>query len=199
MDETKTDDKEQLQGAFGDRGTNVNAIHYGHPYGEQLIGQAREILKESPTGTKLLKILNDGKIPVQIMKGKGPSGFSPDMMSIVIMVPAAEKAASGEFIINLIRALREAAQELGGFKTPDPRKDVIYYAEFIHARNLDSLKEVLRIGKELTNSSFFTNFLDTLRKLGLNDMYKAFLNEASQEEFFEEYAKAYNNFYRGSF
>ncbi len=189
----------KLQGAFGDRGTNVNAgLAYGHPYGEEIVSKAREVLSESPTGIKLVALLDQKKVPLQIMKGQGESGFSPVMMSIILQAPGSTKELNADILINLIKALREAAQELGGQKTPDPRSDVVHYAEFIHARNLDSITFVCKIVKELTNSSYFPVLLDSLKKLGLNNMYKAYLDGVSKEELFMEYAKAYNSFNRGS-
>lgn len=188
----------QLQGAFGDRGTNVNSMAYGHPHAEKIMSQAREVLMESPTGTKLLNVLDVKKVPLMIMKGKGESGFSPDMMSITLLVPGNIKELNADILVAMIKALREAAQEIGGFKTPDPRKDVVHYAEFIHARNLESVTFVCKIVKELTNSSYFSVLLDSLKKLGLNSMYKAYLDGASKEELYMKYAEAYNSINRGS-
>ncbi|MEM9468806.1 MAG: hypothetical protein AAF988_01445 [Pseudomonadota bacterium] len=54
--------------AFGDRGTNVNSVHYGHPYAEQIIARAEEIIAESPSGLLLLQGKNKGNVPVSVMK-----------------------------------------------------------------------------------------------------------------------------------
>jgi len=197
---TDTDKSDgNLQGAFGDRGTNVNAIAYGHPHAEKIIGEVKQLLLESSTGTDLIHFLNKHQIPIQIMKGNGEGGFSPDMMSIIIQTSGKTSEMNADIFINIVKGLREAAQEIGGFETPDPSKDVIKYAEFIHARNLESITYVCKIIKELTNSSYFSVLLDSLTKFGLYNMYKAYLNGASKEELFTEYAEAYNTINRGSY
>jgi len=181
-----------LQGAFGDRGTNVNAIGYSHPHGEKIMSEIKEMLRASQSGNLLLVLIDKNQIPVNIMKGNGETGFSPEMMSIIMQIPGKVDKATGEHVILLAKALHEAAQELGGHKTPDPMKDIKHYSDFIHSRNLDSLREVLQIIKELTNSSYFSVLLDSLEKLGLNDMYKAYIDGASREQLYEKYAEAYD-------
>jgi hypothetical protein len=187
-----------LTGAFGDKGTKRNQISYGHPYGKEIIASAVEVIRESETGRLLLKLLDYKTVPIQIIKGKGESGFTPELMTIYMQVPGNATSASTTFILNFIKALNEAAQELAGFKTPDPRKDIMEYASFIHGRNLDSITEVCQVVKELTNSSHYTDLLDSLTELGLSGVYKAFMNDASREELYEQYVIAYDAKSRGS-
>ena len=190
---TETDNENRgLQDAFGDRGTNINGITYSHPHGEKIINEAIEALSESETGAKLLTLLTQKKVPLHIMKGQGDSGFSPEMMTIIIHVSGKTTSLSADILINIIRALREAAQEIGGFVTPDPRKDVVHYAEFIHARNIDSITTVCKILKELTNSLLFPVLMKSLSKLGLKNMYDAYLEGASREELLGHYIDAYD-------
>lgn len=94
------------------------------------------------------------------------------------------------------KALREVDQEYSGHKAPDPMKDLIEYAAFIHARNLNSISHVCQFIKELTNSVFYQDLLDILPKLGLNGVYKAYVDGATKEELYMQYAEAYNS--RGS-
>ena len=91
----------------------------------------------------------------------------------------------------LAKSAREADQEYAGFKAPDPTKDVIEYAGFMHARNLDSTYYICQMIKELTNSLHFAVLLDSLKNLGLHNIYKAFLEGASKEELYDYYAEAY--------
>ena len=186
-------DKEQtgLGGTFGSK-TKGSQIAYGHPAGKEIVAMARDVMKESETGRVLLKVLDYHKIPVHVIKGTGESGFTPDLNVIYLQVSGnVEKAQSG-LILYLVKALREADQEYAGFRAPDPMKDIMAYAAFMHARNLDSITHICKFVKELTNTSYFTDLLDTLPKLGLNGVYKAFIAGASKEELYMEYAAAYN-------
>lgn len=192
-DTTNNGENSGLKGSFGDRGTRVNAMSYGHPYAEQIIEGAKEVLRESSTGSILLQVQEKYKIPIHVMKGNSESGFSPEMKTIFLYAPAKINQASGEIIFDLAKAAREADLEYSGHKAPDPMKDLMAYAGFMHARNLDTVTHVCTIVKELTNSSYFSVLLDTLRKLGFNNLYKAYIDGASKEELYDYYAEAYDN------
>lgn len=181
---------------FGGK-SKSSGIAYGHPHAESLLESASKVIREVPTGRKLLKLLDYKKVPVQVIKGTGQSGFTPELMTIYMQAPGATTTASASFILYFVKALHEAAQELAGYKTPDPRKDIMTYAKFIHGRNLDSITEVCCFVKELTNSSYFADFLDTLTELGLNGVYKAYIDGKSREELYEQYASAYDVTMRG--
>ncbi len=186
-------DNEQtgLGGAFSSK-TRGSQIGYGHPYSKELIDSAYAVISESETGQRLLKLLDYKKVPVQIIKGLGQSGFTPELMTIYMQAPGKLNNANGQFILNLVKALNEAAQELAGFRSPDPRKDIMAYASFIHGRNLDSITEVCKVVKELTNSSRFQELLDTLAEMGLTGVYKAYIAGKSRDELYEQYASAYD-------
>lgn len=178
--------------AFGDKGTNVNAIAYGHPYADQIIEEARDILEESETGRILLRVLDQYKIPIHVMKGTSESGFSPDMKTIFLNVPGKVSKVTGEIVFNFAKSIREADLEYSGHKTPDPMKDLMAYAGFMHARNLDTLTHTCLIVKELTNSSYYSVLLDSLDNLGFNDFYKAYLSGVSKDKLYDYYAEAYD-------
>jgi len=180
-----------LTGSFGDRGLNVNAMGYGHPHGDKIIAEAKEIIRESHTGNRLLALLDKKVVPINVIKGKGETGFSPDMGTILMQIPSGVKTVPPEHVLRLIKALHEAAQELAGNKAPNIKDDIMAYASFIHGRNLDSLYEVCKVVKELTESSSFPVLLDSLDKIGLNKFYKGFTEGKSRDELFDEYAEAY--------
>lgn len=189
---TETDNnggtENKLQGAFGDRGTNVNAIGYGHPHGEKIIEEAEEIIRESETGRLLLKAKSKGNIPVNVMKGSGEAGFSPDMRSIILQVSGKTTTPDNKIIIQYVKALREADQHLIGKIAPDPEKDVMKYAIAMHAKNMDSITYVCKFVKELTNSSYFSVLIDAISQLGYKEVYEVYANDGSTEEIFAAYS-----------
>lgn len=194
MNDTIDTDKQEsggLKGSFGDRGINMNAMGYGHPHAEKILREATEIIAESETGQLLLVMLRKKLVPVQVMKGRGESGFSPDMGTIIMQIPSNIDKALPEHVIHLIKALDEAAQERAGFTAPNPREDLMAYASFIHGRNLDSIMETCKIVKELTNSSYYSVLLDSLKDLGLNTVYEGYIKGLSRDELYTLYAEAY--------
>lgn len=189
---TETDNENRgLQDAFGDRGTNVNMINYGHPHGERILDEALDALRESETGALFVKILLTMKTPVHIMKGTGESGFSAELGAIYLQVPGKISSVTGDVVINLAKAIREAEHDFEGVKAPDPMKNVIEYAGFMHSRNVDSIYYVFKIIKELTNSLLFPVLMGSLTNLGLENMYKAFLEGKKKEELYDYYSDAY--------
>lgn len=174
--------------AFGDRGTNRNSINYGHPYAEQILEGAKKIIRESETGQTLLRMQAHHNIPIQIMKGTGPSGFNPQSRIIYLQIPGNTDKATPTIILNLVKGLREADQELIGFTAPDPSKDLMEYATVMHSKALDAIVYMCRFLKELTNSSYFPVLLDEMKHLGHIKVYQAYIDDASKEELFDAYA-----------
>jgi hypothetical protein len=186
-DNTGTNDR--LQGAFGDRGTNVNAISYGHPHGEKIIAEAREVLSLSETGRLLLRASQKGNIPVNVIKGTGDSGFSVESRIVFIQTSGKAKKADPKTILYYAKALREADQDLMGYKAPDPDKDIMEYATALHAKNMDAITYVCKIVKELTDTEYFTILLDVLDEIGYKRVYEVYARDGSQEEIFKAYAE----------
>lgn len=179
----------KLQGAFGDRGTNVNAgMAYGHPYAEKIIEEAKEIIRQSETGQSLLRAQNHHNIPIHVIKGNGPSGFNPQARVIYVQIGGKVTTAEPKAILDLIRGLREADQDLIGFKAPDPAKDIMEYATVMHSKALDAIVYICKVLKELTNSSSFPVLLDEMEKIGHINVYNAFVKDATEEELFDAYA-----------
>lgn len=193
MNDTTGTESGGLKGSFGSKGTKVNQIPYGHPHAAQIIAEAREILLQTETGQILVEVWDKFNIPIHVLKGNGETGFSPETNVIYVQAPGSLKAASPEVVLGLLKALREADLEYAGFKTPDPAKDISTYAAFMHARNLETITAICKFVKELTNSSYFSVLLDTLPKLGLNGVYKAYIDGATREQLYDAYADAYDN------
>jgi len=179
----------KLQGAFGDRGTNVNAIAYGHPHAESIIEQAEQIIRESETGQLLLKAKSIANIPVSVMKGMGEAGFSADSKVIYLQISGKVNKPDAKIILQYVQSLREAEQHFLGYKVPDPDKDIMEYATVMHAKNMDAITFVCKFVKELTNSSYFSVLIDAIGHMGYKEVYEVYVKDGSQEEIFEAYAR----------
>ncbi|MEM8833110.1 MAG: hypothetical protein AAGB32_01090 [Pseudomonadota bacterium] len=187
--ETENSSGYKLQGAFGDKGTQVNSIGYGHPHAEDIIKEAKEIIAESSTGKLLIKVHNVHNIPIQVIKGTGDSGFNTDSRIIYLQAPGKTKRAEPKLVLQLIKALREADQDIMGVKAPNPEEDLMAYATVIHGKNLDSIIHICKVVKELTNSSSFSILLEGIADLGYSKFYKAYINDATKDELFDVYAE----------
>ena len=186
--ETDNNEFEALQVAFGDKGTKVNAINYGHPHAESIIEGAEEVLKESETGRLLLRAKDKCKVPVSVMKGEGEAGFSPDAKAIYVQVSGKVTKPDAKLILQYVKALREADQHYLGFVAPDPNKDIMEYATVMHAKNMDAIVFVCKFVKELTNSLLFSDLIDAISQLGYKEVYSVYDKDGSDEDIFSAYA-----------
>lgn len=188
MNDTTGTSSGGLKGSFGSKGTKVNQIPYGHPYADNILQKTRELLMQSTTGALLLKSVDLGQIPIHVLKGLGEPAFSPDTRVVYLQIPPKIDAANAKLILQFAKALREADQELLGFKAPDPGKDIMEYATVMHAKNMDSITHVCKIVQELTNSSYYADLLDAIDEIGYKRVYQVYVGGGSQEEIFKAYA-----------
>lgn len=177
-----------LGGAFGSK-TKGSQISYGHPYSAEIIESAMAVIGETETGRLLMRACKGGRIPIHIIKGNGQSGFSPQARVVYIQIPGKQQTANPVDILMLVKAMREADQDLIGLTTPDPMKDIMNYAAVMHTKNIDAIIYTCKVVKELTNSSIYTDLLDGLGKLGYSKVYSAFSKDASNEEIVNIYAE----------
>lgn len=185
-----TEDKQTgLGGTFSGK-TSGSQIGYGHPYAESIRESAFAVISKAATGQLLIKACHKGQIPIHVIKGNGQAGFSPQARVVYLQVAPKKDNAGAVDILMLIKAMREADQELIGLTTPDPMKDLMKYATVMHTKNLDAIIYTCKVVKELTNSSKYPDLLDGLGKLGYGKVYKAYLEDASEEELFDAYADA---------
>lgn len=184
-------DNEQtgLGGTFGSK-TKGSQIGYGHPYGREIIEGAKTVIASTETGRMLLKSCEMGRIPINIIKGLGEPGFSPEARIIYIQAAGKTTKADSKLILRLVKAMREADQDLLGHKAPDPSKDIMHYATVMHGKNMDAIVHVCKFVKDLTNTSEFNDFLDALDDLGYKKVYKVVVENGSKEEIFKAYASS---------
>lgn len=178
----------KLQGAFGDRGTNVNSVNYGHPYAEGIITKAKELLNETETGKTLVKVQELRKIPIQIIKGNGESGYNPQSGVIYVPISGKKDKLDAKTLILFAKALRALEQEYVGLETPDQSMDVMEYAATLHTKNLDSVLYGCKVVQEMSSSTIFQNLLDEIDKFGYSDLYRAYEKKASTKELLEIYS-----------
>ncbi len=185
-------DKETTSGlgsTFGGK-TKGSQISYGHPYSKEILDSAKEVIKTTPTGKMLLRSCEMGKIPINVIKGFGEPGFSPEARIIYIQAAGKISKADPKLVLQIVKALREADQDMMGLKAPDPAKDIMTYASVIHAKNMDSIVHVCKFVKDLVNTSLFTNFLEVLGELGYKKVYQVYSENGSDEEIFKAYANS---------
>ena len=187
--DTEPNDNNALQGAFGDRGTNFNALNFSHPYAESIIDRAKELLSESEAGKTLLGVQRTQNAPIHVLKGDGESGYNPVSKVIYVPVPSKKNALDGKTFILFVKAIRALDQELIGLETPDTSMDVLHYSARLHSKNVDCIIYACKVVSEMSSSKVFSNLLDALDGFGYSEIYRAYEKKASVEEIMEIYSE----------
>ncbi len=178
-----------LGGAFGSK-TKGAQISYGHPFAREILESAKETILSTETGRSLAKSCDLGRIPINVIKGLGEPGFSPEARIIYIQASGKTNKADPKLVLQVIKAMREADQDLLGLKAPSPAKDIMEYATVMHAKNMDSIVHVCKFVKDLINTSGFKDFLDAMDELGYKKVYKVYAENGSKEDIFKAYASS---------
>lgn len=180
------DDDKQLQGAFGDKGSK-SSVDYEHPHSDELKKKAREMMKPSLTGLSLWKVSEMYNVPLKILKGKGNPTFLADQNVVLVYVPSQATEVTAKLILDLCQGFRLAEQHLLGFTTPSKEEDVFTYASIMHAKTIDAITFMCKTVEELKNQDYYSNLLDEVKKLGHGMVYKAYVEDASDEEMTDAY------------
>lgn len=187
--ETDNQTSNKLQGAFGDKGTKMNSISFSHPYAEDIINKAKELLSESEAGQALIRAQELKKAPIHVLKGDGESGYNPQSKVIYVPISGKKDRLDAKTFILFVKAFRGLEQEYLGLETPDPSMDVIKYAARLHSKNVDSIIYACKVVSEMSSSKIFQNLLDAIKEFGYIDLYKAYEGKATHEELYDIYAK----------
>lgn len=188
-DSTKTG----LQGAFGARRGDPSRLGlvYDHPNEAALAEALKAALAESPIGNRLLTMGNDYKVKIRVVKGAGPQGYTTEGKALYLAVPPARKKPKPVDVLNLGAALREIEHEIMGFAVPAPGEaDPIEIASLVHAKFLDIIVHMCKIGREMVEKRADKAYIDAIEDLGHGDIYRAFLAETGEEGLAEVYLQA---------
>lgn len=187
--ETDNNEAKKLQGAFGNKGSSLTSISYGHPYAEGIIDRAKELLAESEAGRALIRAQELKKVPIHVLKGNGDSGYNPQSKVIYVPVSGKKDTLDAKTFILFVKAFRALEQEYMGLETPDPSMEVMKYAGRLHAKNVDSIIYACKVVSEMTNSTIFQNLLDAIESFGYIKLYRGYENKADFDELYDIYSK----------
>jgi hypothetical protein len=175
--------------AFGTKGTKMNSISFSHPYAEDIIDRAKELMNESETGRALIHAQEIKKSPVHVLKGDGDSGYNPQSNVIYVPISGKKDRLDAKTFILFVKAYRTMEQEFVGLETPTPTMEVTKYAGRLHAKNVDSILYACKVVSEMSSSKVFPNLLDAIEAFGYSDLYKGYENKATLEELYKIYSE----------
>ena len=188
--ETEQNTGSSAKDAFGSKGTKLNSISFSHPYAEDIIDRAKELLRESEAGKALIRVQEIKRIPIHVLKGDGESGYNPQSNVIYVPISGKKDRLDAKTFILFVKAFRALDQEFIGLETPNPSMEVMQYAARLHSKNVDSIVYACKVVSEMSSSKVFPNLLDAIESFGYSDLYKGYKEEKTLEELFDLYAES---------
>lgn len=176
-----------LQGAFGDMGNKQNHVDYSHPLAKEMLEEIKKQMSKVKTGYGLLAVPEAYGYKIRVLKGKAEPGVSSEHKIIYIHIPLKQAQVMPKQILDLVKAIRLAEQDVMGFTTPDESKDIFEHASVVHAKNLDSIVCMCRFVKDLEKTDLYSIFIDTLEKMGHSAVYKAYSSDFDTDELSDAY------------
>lgn len=153
-----------------------------------------DVMSRTPIGGVLATVAQHHNIQFTHIESPNNSYlFNPKLKIILHAFNPSHMRSTEEEAIDLVYVLRWADLELAGYTPPDPLTDVIKYAAFMHARNLeliicvcDYVEQSLR---ETNKPHYYSQFLD---HKNLNEFYRLKIKGSSKKTLYEEYSRIYN-------
>lgn len=183
--------KQTLQDTFGDKTAGKVAQNYqaDAELGSTLIRDLRELLQTSPSARRLLQMADEQGINVKFMRGREETVYVPENKWVFMSVTPRTKASS-RLALLYAGALREVEQNLLGFGRPGVEAGDDDWVTQNAVKNLDIIRNICIIVREISEQNQAdSDFLDSLTRLGHDDIYKALMNKSSDEDLLRLYAK----------
>ncbi len=178
-DDTKT----PLHDHFGSAKEPRSPQNYVREDGHALLNDIKALLALSETGAGLLGIAEQSGITVQLLRGREETFFVPEERQVMLMVGPRTQKATPFLALLMAGGIREAQQNLGGFKRPDPYKSPAE-EQFITGagKELDIINSLCLIMGDMEKTPLGPQFLHSMRQLGYHDLYEAHKDGASPED-----------------
>lgn len=180
-----------IQGTFDQKTGASGSVSYAHPHEKEILKKARMVLKQTKTGQELLDIANKWGVTIKVFKNRNAHGLAQDRQTAYVGLSPSQEEPDALMILELAAALREVQHILMGYTVPDESTDPLGAATAKHAKFLDIVIQMCKIGHELTESMGTSEYVDILEDLGHGEIYKAHVAEASKQQIVDKYVEAH--------
>lgn len=162
---------------------------YKHKEEEKILDEAKDMLREITEGKRLVELMAQYNIPAHVIKGKEITYNCPDEKTIYLIAPPAWKKDIAVCAMALACGIRDVEQYIVGFRRPDPDADPADFAQMTFTKSVDIIATMCKIGDELHKKFGVTNVLDTIAELGHSEVYMAYKDNVSYNEFSDLFVK----------
>tara|TARA_R110002124_G_scaffold64985_2_gene177360 strand:- start:166388 stop:167005 length:618 start_codon:yes stop_codon:yes gene_type:complete len=195
--ENNKNNDSELQGPFSQMGRPGALDALRHDHHDVVLKKARTALSKIETGKALLAVLDKYKYPVHILKGKEITYIAPDEKSITLFIPPQYEGLDSIMAMALGLGIRELEQVLMGYPRADSSMDDIAFCQRTLTKSVDITTYMCRIADEYHSNYDNHKPLDKVIELGHGEVYQAYKNKVSYDEFVDIFVEkdieAYEN------
>lgn len=180
-----------LQDTFGDKTADKVAQNYAadSDLSKTLLADLRALLQPSATARRLLQMGDEQGVPIKFLRGREEAVYVPENKWIFMSITPRTRA-NARLALLYAGALREAEQNLLGFSRPGTEVDDDTWVTQNAVKNLDIIRNMCIIVREIVEQNQSdSDFLDSLRVLGHDEIYKGLINKSSDADLLKLYAK----------
>lgn len=176
---------EKLQGLFTRRSPDTPGTSMSPEKFRQNLERA---LGETASGAHLLRVAAQQRIGINIVPGKGASGYIPETRSVFVALPVNLSTVPEETVLELAAFLRQAELQMMGHKNPDKSMTSIEYTIAYDSKMIDSLGTMCKIAMEHYEKGN-VKFVDALFRMGHSGIYETYSKYGQGAELVDSYYK----------
>ncbi|MFK7839145.1 MAG: hypothetical protein AB8B83_02345 [Bdellovibrionales bacterium] len=177
-----------LEVHFLDEPQEFETIPLKHSKDQEILRQARDLLVKAPSGKRLLDIADDMDVAIHIISSPNYQAFATNKPTIYLLMPDAQLTADMHQALQLAGALRDMEQILGGYPRPSRQEDDAVFFAINYDKNLNLLMEICKIVEEFEAINM-AEAVTAMRRIGIEDIYGGYKNEASPDEMLQIYIR----------
>lgn len=158
---------------------------YQHPQGDEILEASKAVLRQIPTGVKLLAVLGHYNIPVQVVSNREITFNVPDNKTVHVFCPNPAPKDLLPVAMSLALGIREVEHFILGYRLSSPNVYQIQSQEdmdIMFTKLLDITIIMCRIAEEYFDEVGDSKLIDYVNKLGHAEFYKAYSSRKNPKE-----------------
>lgn len=170
-----------LQSAFGEQELQARDTQYSVKDADSLISQLKAALNQSETGSRLVKLAKDHDVKIMLVRSETLKSAAMPSKHIYLSAWQGQTTPEMPQTLEFGGVLREMEQHLLGYMMPGEFEDPLEKAAQTHAKYLDKIVHMCKIGHEL-ESLYGSEIRKALDLFGYADIYDAHIRSVGDEE-----------------
>lgn len=179
---------EPLKVSFLDTPQAVEKVQLEHPKSKTILDQAKNLLVKSKGAKRLLDIADEKDVEIRVLSSPNYQAVTTNKPLIYLFMPAAQFTADYHQALQIVGAMRDMEQILGGFPRPSTEEPPEVFFAISYDKNLNLLMEICKIVDEYEALNI-PEALSALRRIGIEDIYSGYKNNANPTEMLDIYVK----------